>query len=121
MLKAEINVPLYGDTLLLVLSADAIKSRKAFNKRFGESTDGQFSGLCSSNGYHFGLFFDALCFNHQLIAHEVFHVTHRILEYNSVTFSTENHEPFAFLCGWITGWVYAVTKNVPMKNPRRHP
>lgn len=36
-----------------------------------------------------------------VIAHEVFHLTHRIMERNLVKFDISNHEAFALLNGWL--------------------
>lgn len=36
-----------------------------------------------------------------ILVHELFHATHRILEYFDVEFTTKNHEPFAYLMEYL--------------------
>jgi hypothetical protein len=36
-----------------------------------------------------------------LLAHELFHATHRILEYFGVEFTRDNQEPFAYLMEYL--------------------
>ena len=36
-----------------------------------------------------------------VLAHELFHATHRILEYFGVEFTSKNHEPFAYLLEYL--------------------
>ena len=56
--------------------------------------------------------------NHGIIAHEVFHATHRAMQTSGDTFSEEHHEPYTHLCGFITDMVYAYLKKweVPIGN-----
>lgn len=102
-------VPIYSDRLLLVVTDDVSASRIARNNLFGSDNQdyGGCPGLCCYSGYNFGLFFERRNLCHDVIAHEIFHVTHRILERHSVDFGISNHEPFSTLCGWITSLVYS--------------
>lgn len=68
--------------------------------------DNNWTGLCACHGFRIGLFFEREELCHDLIAHEVFHATHRVLERAGVAFGIHNHEPFAHLNGWLTGLVY---------------
>lgn len=94
--------------LLIVVTNDVERSRVARNRLFGEPCDdhSSWTGLCAYHGFRVGLFFEREELCHDLIAHEVFHATHRILERSGVAFGLHNHEPFAHVCGWLTGLVY---------------
>lgn len=101
-------VPVYSVRLLIVVTNDVEGSRVARNELFGEPCDDHnWTGLCAYNGFRVGLFFEREELCHDLIAHEVFHAAHRILERAGVAFGIHNHEPFAHVCGWLTGLVYA--------------
>lgn len=101
-------VPMHSIRLLIVVTNDVGASRLRRNHLFGEPNDDHnWTGLCAYNGFRIGLFFERAELCHDLIAHEIFHAAHRILERNGVLFGLHNHEPFALLCGWLTGLVYA--------------
>ena len=100
-------VPIYSARLMIVVSDNAFASRVKRSEVFGPLNSApDFSALCTYEGANFGLFFNRPELCHEAIAHEVFHVTHRILERNGVEFCEKNHEPFSHLCGWITNLVY---------------
>lgn len=121
-------VPIYGMRLLLVVTDDVFRSRVARNAIFGEPRcdNSGWAGLCVwDENFRVALIFDRAELCHNLIAHEIFHVTHRILERNNVAFGVHNHEPFAHLCGWLTGAVYTDLKNMgesvlPSFSPRKY-
>lgn len=64
---------------------------------------------CRSRGHTFGLFFNrkALCM--EKLAHEVFHLTHRILEWASCNFDPNHHEQGALLHGYLMDLVWLET------------
>lgn len=100
-------IPLYSVRLLIVVTNDVERSRIARNHLYGVPCDDHsYTGLCAWSGYRVGLFFDRAELCHDLIAHEVFHAAHRICERAGIAFSIHNHEPFAHMCGWLTGLVY---------------
>jgi hypothetical protein len=43
---------------------------------------------------------------HDVVAHEVFHATHALMASTGDKFGAKHHEPYAYLCGWLTAWVY---------------
>lgn len=106
-LHANTEIPLFPAMLKLVVADGVEPARALFNKEFGVCCHEDYSALTTYSGKRFGLFFKSDRLEHDYIAHEVFHVTHRILERVGVVFTAENHEPFSYLCGWITKWVYA--------------
>ncbi len=102
-------VPLYSVRLLIVVTEDVERSRVSRNHLFypPRNDHSSWTGLCAYNGFRIGLFFERAELCHDLIAHEVFHATHRVLERAGVAFALHNHEPFAHLNGWLTGLVYS--------------
>lgn len=87
---------------------------KSHNKRraiLGPWSGGNIPGMHSYDEKgKFFLFLNIACLDHNLIAHEVLHMTHRTLEYCGHEISSRNHEPHAFVCGYITQVVYQSLK-----------
>jgi len=82
-----------------------IRNSAYFVDRFG-SEPREFLGLCSRNGSNFGLFLpNYICYN--VIAHEAFHLTQRILERFNVPFE---NEPAALLNGYIVELILEIYK-----------
>lgn len=105
-IKAELSVPIYHVAVVLIASDDIHAERTKANAAYGE-TKGGWSALCSrGDGGDFGLFFDARVVTHAIIAHEVLHLTLWILAYCEVKVSSKNDEVAAYLCGYLTEWVY---------------
>jgi hypothetical protein len=69
--------------------------------------DEDFGGRSIYKDGHFGLQIRRDCLEHNEIAHEVFHITHRIWHYLGHDLLAHSSEPHAYLCGFITDWVYA--------------
>lgn len=63
-------------------------------------------------GYHgrkFALIFEpAAKARREVVAHELFHLTHRILEKCQMNFDESHHEMGAYLCEWLTKRVFAM-------------
>jgi hypothetical protein len=93
----------------LVLTDSVGQSRAARSDIFGPWDSGEVIGLCSyDDAGKFGLFFKRGEVDHELIAHEVFHLTVRMLEYCEVRIPHGgNHETHAYLCGYLTTLVYS--------------
>lgn len=93
---------------LLVLAKDIHAERKKHDKRFGPGPEDTDWAAChsSSGSGDFGLFFDYRWLSHRIVAHEVLHMTHRVLAHSAVKFDIDNHEAFAYLVGEITDQVY---------------
>lgn len=107
LLKTEMMLPLYGARVQLIVTEDIAAERKAQQDLFGPIDGTCYDALCArSGGHNFALFFEpgALC--HRIIAHEVFHLCHRILEWVGVPFGPDNHEAFAAVIGELQSWVY---------------
>ena len=95
-----IEIPIYDVLLYLVSSPDPIAERIHMNDIFGELKTFDWNALCSSKEFNFGLFFTSQP-RIATIAHEVFHLTHRILDRAGVPFSIENQEAGALLHGYL--------------------
>lgn len=114
-LHSNTEIPIYPAKLKLVVAASIEAARYDFRDVFGQSTSENYNGMCAYLGPNFGLFFAADRLTHKTIAHEIFHATGRIMERCGCKLTPENHEPYAYLCGWITNWVYAELKAKGLK------
>jgi len=112
--KKKFYIPIY-DSKLWVVVTDSIKhERQAMNKTLGKEEPGfefhDTTALCSRYYNNYALFFDKqyICIN--IVAHEVFHLTHRIMEYVSANFDHEHHEQGAMLHGYLMDLVYRAVR-----------
>ena len=103
----KIRVPLYEALVYFVVADDIFTERKNMSDLFGGCPDNNFDACCSynKNGI-FALFFEPKALTHKTIAHEIFHLTHRIAEWRYGAFVESYHEIFADLCGYLTEFVY---------------
>lgn len=100
-----LRVPIYDAIVYLTVAKDVVKARAALNKTFGEVQGDDFQGICSTNGgnkFSIVIPFKASC---GLIAHEVFHLTHFILDWSNVHFTADDDEAGALLHGYLMEWV----------------
>lgn len=115
-------IPIHSIRFLLVVSNSVVESRAGRRNMFGPF-DQQCAGLCSYEGFRVAVFLERQNLCHELIAHEVFHASHRAMQYQGTVFGHDNHEPFALLHGWLTGHVYRelarMKEKVAMNYPRR--
>ena len=110
-MKEKITIPIYSATLWVVVADNIKRERKKWDYMFGED-DGKWTALCCYTGNgDFGLFFRDNA-TIEDIAHEVFHCTHRVLDWASVKFDKDNHESAALLNGWLMGKVMEVVKKL---------
>ena len=109
--------------IVIANADDLTKERDKMNKVFGDSELDDYDGLVSWNEYTFGIFLTCDA-THRTIAHEVFHLTHRILDYRHADYDVEYDEPAAYLCGYLTDLVYGVidqngqAKNITQKDKK---
>lgn len=96
-----------GARIQLIVTDDIRKERSAQESLFGSVSDGTlYNALCSgSGGHNFALFFEPCGLTHRIIAHEIFHLTHRICEWVGAHF---DHETFSLLNGALHQWVYSI-------------
>lgn len=101
------HIPIYDCQVRLVVAKNIERERKKYDHLFGESNLTDCDALCSSSGGHnFALFFSTKASrNMEVIAHEVFHLTHRILDWTNSNFDKEHHEQGALLHGYLMNLV----------------
>lgn len=102
------RVPIWNVVLELVVGDDIKKSQKKeprFSK-MGSQDLLDCAAVTMYNGWNFCIIFDTHYLNHEIIAHECFHATHRILDYCCKEFRLKNHEEFAYLHGYLGKFVY---------------
>lgn len=106
-LKKKLHIPIYDARLWVVVCDDIPEERGKMQGILGKWVAPYgVTGLCSNNCGYFALFFDKEHIDITNISHEVFHVTHRILEWTRGAFDEDHHEQGALLCGYLMGLVY---------------
>lgn len=63
-------------------------------------------GLTCATRSKIGVFLERGKIDHNLIAHEAFHATHRLMDWAGVRFDIENQEPYSHLNGYINQLIY---------------
>jgi len=102
-MKKKFHVPLYDAVVWVVVCDDIAKERKKWENLFGPvQADEMYDALCShSGGQTFGLFFERKIITLKIVAHETFHLTHRILDWVGGNFDKTHHEQAALLHGFL--------------------
>lgn len=90
----------------VIVSDNICEERQRYTPVFGPPPDGEaYNALCSNTGNDrrtFALFFDYKTVSREIIAHECFHLTHRMFQAAGRKFdvdSDSSHEPWAYLNG----------------------
>ncbi len=111
---SRIKLPIYGSTLWFAM-ADTAKIahdylvKKGEFPKWGDGEEYEYFALCCNKANTFGIFFGLDDRGMGTLSHEVFHMTHRILEFTGCRFDhgdNENHEHAALLNGQIFDWAY---------------
>lgn len=105
----RMGLPLYGKRYTLVVCDDYAEERPKHNKALGvdENPKNCMGCVCWADDYReLYLFLTRNEVSHNLIAHETFHLAHRVAEYYGINFDPNNHEPVAHICGALTGQIY---------------
>lgn len=111
-------MPIYDAWVWLVVADDMASERKKMDHVFGGCPQvSQWMAVCTHNDRStFGLFFSyPRALTLEVVSHEVFHLTHRILEWSSANFDSQHHEQGALLCGWLTTLVHKEMKRAGLK------
>jgi hypothetical protein len=113
-MKKNLLIPIYDAVVWLVISNDIAAERKAMEHWFGPVPDtDQYSALCSyGKGRNFALFFEPEACTVNVVSHEVFHLTHRILDWSGANFDGCHHEQGALLHGYLMELVSQEMKSV---------
>lgn len=103
-MKHTIPIPIYNGILYLVDTDDIQSTLKELNGDDHNEEDTTAACLIYDHDKDPGAWY--LCIdlkqsNTGALVHELFHATHRILEYFDVKFSSTNHEPFAYLIEYL--------------------
>ena len=94
-LKKRFTVEVFDADVVVVVADDIPKEYK---KEFGIQIDDVRMACCGYNGRKFGLFFEPKAVARtEIVAHEVFHLTHRILDLCCMNFDSCHHEVGAYL------------------------
>lgn len=108
--SAFIKIPIFSGKLHLIVTTDLWKSRKRRDPIFGRAEPEHYADVpaCLVRlRATYGLLFEFDVLTHETIAHEVFHLTQRVMQWHSVRVDPDNHEACAQFHGWATAWVYA--------------
>jgi hypothetical protein len=105
-IRLHFEIPIYEVSVWLVVDEDAYMRRVDMADTFGEYNLGAFAGLCAWKDNQFGLFFYPNGLTHNTISHEVTHLALRIMKWIGFDIDPENHEPLAYLQGYLTALVY---------------
>lgn len=102
-MKKKLSVPIYDAVLWLVVADNIAKERKKLEHLFGPAPDAHdYDAMCSYSGGHtFALFFAREPLTLKILSHEVFHLTHRIMDWVSANFDAGHHEQGALLHGYL--------------------
>lgn len=115
------TIPIYDCTLFVIVTKKMAQARNGFASLFGKFDATGLQGLSSyDNRGTFAMFFEGdAAQDISIVAHEVFHTTHRILEWATVKHDKDNHESGALLCGYLMKLVMEALnppKKVKVKN-----
>ena len=109
----KFQVPILQVSVVVVVAA---KTRPAIRRHFPHLKlsdvfgDG-YEACCCYRRSRFGLFFEPQALKRpDIVAHEIFHLTHRILEFRECNFDESHHEMAAMLNGWLTREVGKILK-----------
>lgn len=115
----KLHVPIYEVNVFIVVAYDIAKerSRKRWVDLFGAMDDSEYWAMCARGPKGFGLFFKSDFLISKVVAHEVFHLTHRIMERVGDPFDSTKHEQGAGLYEWLWERINAILNGVVAKTP----
>lgn len=112
----EVKVPIFDSSVRVIVTENIAEARQAFADVFGPSNIHESAGaMCSWNGPKFGLFYQRASMSPGTIAHELYHLTSRILDWRLIQFGSNNDELGASLNDYLTDVVYAVLEKDPWR------
>lgn len=88
---------------------------KAMPQFFKENDDDNFQAMMLANGHSYGLAFIKEFSKVSIVSHEVFHLTHRMMDNHGVRFEIECHEAFAILHGHLFDKVWKIVRKHVVK------
>lgn len=106
--KRKFQVPIFDVDVSVIVTENI---PEAYLKEFGIQIGDTRMACLGYNKRRFGLFLEPHAVKrHEVIAHEIFHLTHRILEFCSMNFDEGHHEVGAYLNEWLTKRVADILK-----------
>lgn len=106
--RTQFTVPMHEVTVVIVVSDDI---PAAYKREFGVEIDDTKMACCGYFKRKFGIFLEpAAKARLEIVAHEIFHLTHRILESNCMNFDEGHHEMGAYLCEYLTKKIHNILK-----------
>ena len=110
-MKTQFQVPIHEVTVFVIVTQNI---PAAYKREFGVEIGPTMMACLGYDKRRFGLFFEPdTLLRREIIAHELFHLTHRILEKNCMNFDESHHEMGAYLCEWLTKKVFSITDRCP--------
>lgn len=110
-MKRTFQVPIHEVTVVVVVTNDI---PAAYKREFSIVIDNTRMACLGYHGRKFGLFLEpAAARRPEIIAHEIFHLTHRILEKNMMNFDESHHEMGAYLCEYLTKKILTIIRLKP--------
>jgi hypothetical protein len=99
--KKTFHVPIFECTVHIIVTDDIPGEHKKIFEPDDDIED--YEGCVAYHGSKFALFIEPkVAKNPNTLHHEIFHLTHRILEYRDINFDKDHHETGALLHGWLT-------------------
>ena len=104
--KRTFIVPIHEVTVVVVVTTNIPAAyKREFDVEIGDTR----MGCLGYQGRKFGLFLEPAARQRpEIIAHEIFHLTHRILEKNNMNFDECHHEMGAYLNEYLTKTIYNI-------------
>lgn len=104
--RKSFDVEVFDVTVAVIITEDIPAD---YFKEFGVNIDDTRMACLGYDKRRFALFFEPQAKSrHEIIAHEIFHLTHRILEFCTMNFDSGHHEQGAYLCEYLTKKVFKI-------------
>lgn len=121
LFKKLIKIPIYEVKITLIVAESCRNVSVILNGTPVNTVTNDFAAITYSGyGNHFGLLFDRESTTVSVIAHEVFHLTHRILDFVGANFDNDHHECAALLNGYLMDTVIKELSSFTAKNLKRN-
>lgn len=112
--KVKFQVPIHDVSVVVVVTRDI---PAAYKREFGVEIGTSQMACVGYEGRKFGVFFEpAIKSRPEIAAHEIFHLTHRILEKNCMNFDESHHEMGAYLCEYLTKKIFTIINQIRVAN-----
>ncbi len=115
-MKKKLYIPIYGVTVWIVLTKNITVELTKWKSILGagaEPMGRECAGLCcQSGGGTFALFFEFTELTMEVVAHETFHLTHMILQWQGIDFDVQNSEDGALLHGYLLSAIWKLLQTL---------